>query len=105
VEECYAFGPCFSAGAAGTSAYGITCTSLNGLRPCGWDAFTSRGKWVGEDEYREDGLVCAPGRTCTGRHAFSAFCRAVYSPPNGFSALRMTDELDGSVFQPCPKGV
>ena len=105
VEECYAFGPCFSAGAAGTSAYGITCTSLNGLRPCGWDAFTSRGKWVGEDEYREDGLVCAPGRSCTGRHAFSAFCRAVYSPPNGFSALRMTDELDGSVFQPCPRGV
>jgi hypothetical protein len=29
----------------------------------------------------------------------------VYSPPNGFSALRMTDELDGSVFQPCPSGV
>jgi hypothetical protein len=105
VEECYAFGPCFSAGAAGTSAYGITCTTLAGARPCGWDAFTSRGKWVGEDEYREDGLVCAPGRSCTGRHAFAAFCRTVYSPPNGFSALRMTDELDGSVFQPCPTGV
>ncbi len=105
VEECYAYGPCFSAGLAGTSAYGISCTALAGPRPCGWDAFTSRGKWVGEDEYREDGLVCAPGRDCTGRHAYSAFCRAVYSPPNGFSALRMTDELDGSVFQPCPSGV
>jgi Glycoside-hydrolase family GH114 len=105
VEECYAYGPCFSAGLAGTSAYGITCTALAGPRPCGWDAFTSKGKWVGEDEYREDGLVCAPGRSCTGRHAFSAFCRAVYAPPNGFSALRMTDELDGTVFQPCPSGV
>jgi hypothetical protein len=105
VEECYAYGPCFSAGLAGTSAYGITCTALDGPRPCGWDAFTARGKWVGEDEYREDGVVCAPGRSCTGRHAFSAFCHAVYAPRNGFSALRMTDELDGTVFQPCPKGV
>ena len=80
-------------------------TRLSGPRPCGWDAFTSRGKWVGEDEYREDGLVCAPGRSCAGRHAFSAFCDAVYSPPNGFAALRTTDELDGTVFQPCPNGV
>jgi hypothetical protein len=105
VEECYAFPPCFSAGLAGTSAFGITCTGLAGPRPCGWDAFTSRGKWVGEDEYREDGVVCAPGQTCSGRHRYSAFCRMVYARPNGFSALRMSDELDGSVFQPCPRGI
>ena len=104
VEECYLYTPCFSAPFAGTSAYGITCTGLGGATPCGWDAFTSRDKWVGEDEYREDGFVCAPGQACTGRHRFAAFCRAVYAPPNGFSALRMTDELDGSVFQPCPRG-
>jgi hypothetical protein len=104
VEECYAFGPCFSAGLAGTSAYGITCTGLAGVHPCGWDAFTSKGKWVGEDEYRQDGVVCAPGQACTGRHRFSAYCSAVYSPPNGFSAMRMSDELDGAIFQPCPTG-
>ena len=114
VEECYAFTQCFSSDLAGTTSRGITCTEVTGPTPCGWDAFTTdatpnqpNGKWVGEDEYREDGFVCAPngsGPKCTGPHSYAAFCAAVEGPSYGFSALRMTDNLDGSVFQPCPTG-
>jgi hypothetical protein len=111
VEECYVYAQCHSSDLAGTRAYGITCTSLAGPMPCGWDAFTAlhtpaqpTGKWVGEDEYVQDGFVCNPGQACTGRHRFAAFCRAVYDGPNGFSALKMSDNLDGAVFLPCPHG-
>ena len=111
VEECYAFPPCFSAGLAGSTQYGFTCTGLDGPRPCGWDDFTAdhtrrqpTGKWVGEVEYAEDGVVCAPGASCTGRHRYSAYCRAVGGGPNGFSAMRMDENLDGRIFQPCPTG-
>ena len=108
VEECYAFGPCFSAGAAGSTQYGFTCTALAGPRPCGWDDFTTdttpqqpSGKWVGEDEYAEDGYVCAPGAGCSGPHRFSAYCKAIESPPYGFSAMRLDVDLDGRLFQTC----
>ena len=114
VEECYVYTQCFSADLAGTTSRGITCTVVTGPTPCGWDAFTTdftpqqpNGKWVGEDEYKEDGFVCGPGASgpnCSGPHAYAAFCAAVEGPSYGFSALRMTDELDGSVFQPCPTG-
>ena len=112
VEECYTFGGCFSASAKGTTAVGITCTALKGPRPCGWDAFTSdrtatqpTGKWVGESEYGADGFVCGPGQACQGKHRYAAYCRTVYGPPNGFAAVRLNVDLDGSVFQPCPRGV
>jgi Glycoside-hydrolase family GH114 len=108
VEECYAFAPCFSAGAAGSTQYGFTCTALAGPRPCGWDDFTTdvtprqpTGKWVGEVEYAEDHYVCAPGAACTGPHRFSAYCRAIESPPYGFSAMRLDVDLDGRLFQTC----
>ena len=108
VEECYTYGPCFSAGAAGSTQYGFTCTALDGPRPCGWDDFTTdttpnqpNGKWVGEDEYAEDGYVCAPGAACTGPHRFSAYCKAIESPPYGFSAMRLDVDLDGRLFQTC----
>jgi hypothetical protein len=108
VEECYTYGPCFSAGAAGSTQYGFTCTALAGPRPCGWDDFTTdttpnqpNGKWVGEDEYAEDGYVCAPGAACTGPHRFSAYCKAIESPPYGFSAMRLDVDLDGRLFQTC----
>jgi hypothetical protein len=114
VEECYVYSQCFSSDLAGTTSRGITCTVVTGPTPCGWDAFTTdftskqpNGKWVGEDEYKEDGFVCAPGATgpkCGGPHAYSAFCAAVEGPSYGFSALRMTANLDGSIFQPCPTG-
>jgi hypothetical protein len=112
VEECYTFGGCFSASAKGTTAVGITCTALKGPHPCGWDAFTSdrtpaqpTGKWVGESEYGADGFVCGPGQACKGKHRYAAYCRTVYSPPSGFAAVRLNVDLDGSVFQPCPRGV
>jgi hypothetical protein len=112
VEECYAFGPCFSGPAKGTHEVGITCTALNGPQPCGWDAFTAdrtaaqpTGKWVGEAEYGADGVVCDPGASCHGKKAYAAFCRAVYGPPNGFSAVKFDVDLDGKVFFPCPRGV
>ena len=111
VEECYTWGPCFSAGAAGSTQYGFTCTTVSGPKPCGWDAFTTdatrhqpTGKWVGEVEYAEDGNVCAPGAVCSGRHRFSAYCRAIESPPYGYAAMRLDVDLDGRLFQPCPSG-
>jgi len=33
-----------------------------------------------------------------------AFCRTVYSPANGFSAMKLDVDLDGKLFLPCPKG-
>jgi hypothetical protein len=111
VEECYVYSQCFSAQLRGTSAYGITCTGLAGATPCGWDGFSAdrtarqpTGKWVGETEYRQDGYVCAPGQACTGRHRYAAYCGSVYGGPNGFSAMRLSDNLDGALFEPCPKG-
>jgi hypothetical protein len=104
VEECYPYRQCSSRQLAGTSAYGIHCTTLAGSKPCGWDGFTSLGKWVGEAEYVEDHYVCAPTASCTGRHRYSAFCSSVYGGVNGFSAVRFDVDLDGRVFQPCPTG-
>jgi Glycoside-hydrolase family GH114 len=111
VEECYVYHQCFSASLAGTSAYGITCTRLGGAMPCGWDAFTAdrtaaqpTGKWVGEDEYRQDGYVCDPGQPCAGPRRFSAYCSAVWGRADGFSAIKLSDNLDGAVFLPCPAG-
>ena len=95
----------------GARQYGFTCTTLAGPRPCGWDDFTTdttprqpTGKWVGEDEYAEDGYVCAPGAACTGPHRYSAYCKAVERPTYGFSAMRLDVDLDGRLFQPCPVG-
>jgi hypothetical protein len=110
VEECYVYRQCFSAQLAGATQYGFTCTPLGGSHPCGWDDFTTdrtprqpSGKWVGEVEYTADHYVCAPNDgSCTGRHRFSAYCRAVEDPPSGFSAIRMDVNLDGRLFQPCP---
>ncbi|MGN6380352.1 MAG: endo alpha-1,4 polygalactosaminidase [Gaiellales bacterium] len=111
VEECYTYDFCFSAGTAGSTQYGFTCTVLSGPRPCGFDDFTAdttrhqpTGKWVGDSEYVEDGFVCAPGQSCSHKRLFSTYCQKVYSPPNGFSGIRLSDNLDGSLFQPCPRG-
>jgi hypothetical protein len=104
LEECYPYRQCFSKQLAGTSAYGIHCSLLSGRRPCGWDGFTSLGKWVGDAEYVEDHYVCAPSASCTGRHRYSAFCSSVYGRVNGFAAVRFDVDLDGRVFQPCPTG-
>jgi hypothetical protein len=104
LEECYPYRQCTSKQLAGTSAYGIRCTLLSGPRPCGWDDFTSLGKWVGDAEYVEDHYVCAPSASCAGRHRYSAFCSSVYGRPNGFAAVRFDVDLDGRVFQPCPSG-
>jgi hypothetical protein len=111
VEECYPYRECFARQLAGTHAYGIRCTRLGGPRPCGWDGFTAdatagqpNGKWVGEAEYVQDHYVCAPGRSCTGRHRYSAFCGSVYAPAHGFAAVRFDVDLNGRVFQPCPSG-
>lgn len=104
VEECYQFDECFSAQLAGSRQFGFACTGLGGAHPCGYDAFTSQGKWVGEAEYREDGFVCGPGQTCGPRHRFSTYCSTVYAPPNGFAAVKFDVDLDGALFRPCPSG-
>jgi hypothetical protein len=104
VEECYQFDECFAGQLAGSRQYGFTCTGLGGTHPCGYDAFTAQGKWVGEAEYREDGFVCGPGQSCKPPHRFSTYCNRVYAPPNGFAAVKFSDELDGSLFRPCPTG-
>ena len=104
VEECYQFDECFSAQLAGSRQFGFACTGLGGAHPCGYDAFTSQGKWVGEAEYREDGFVCGPGQTCGPRHRFSTYCNTVYAPPNGFAAVKFDVDLDGALFRPCPSG-
>ena len=104
VEECYQFDECFAAQLAGSRQYGFTCTGLGGAHPCGYDAFTSQGKWVGEAEYVEDGFVCGPDKPCPPRRRFSTYCQTVYSPANGFSAVKFNVDLDGRVFRPCPAG-
>jgi hypothetical protein len=110
VEECYLSKACFAAQFAGSSQYGITCTSLQGATPCGWDDFTTdvsgrqpTGKWVGEAEYTDDGYVCAPGRTCTpAAREFGAFCKSVSGPAYGFTAVLFDADLDGRTFASCP---
>jgi hypothetical protein len=84
---------------------------VTGPTPCGWDDFTTdltshqpSGKWVGESEYKQDHFVCAPGQSCAQRRLYSTYCNAVYAPAHGFAALRLSVELDGSIFQPCPHG-
>jgi hypothetical protein len=109
VEECYLDHACFASQFKGSAQYGITCTALSGATPCGWDDFTTdatreqpTGKWVGEAEYSGDDYVCNPGQKCPAPREFSAFCRAVYSPPYGFAAVKFDDDLDGGIFYPCP---
>jgi hypothetical protein len=111
VEECYVYKACFASWLRGSSQYGITCTALAGATPCGWDDFSTdktaaqpSGKWVGEVEYSADHYVCNPGQKCQGRRSFAAFCRTVYSPSYGFSAMKLDVDLDGAMFFPCPKG-
>ena len=116
VEECYVGHACFASEVAGQSDYGIRCTALSGPTPCGWDDFTTdrsarqpNGKWVGEAEYLQDGYVCPPGATACAakphRKSFTAYCKAVYSPPAGYSAVLFTVDLNAKVFYPCPTGV
>jgi Glycoside-hydrolase family GH114 len=104
VEECYQYDECFAAQLAGSRQFGFTCTGLGGAHPCGYDAFTSQGKWVGEAEYVEDGFVCGPDKPCRPRHRFSTYCQTIYAPANGFSAVKFNVDLDGRVFRPCPAG-
>jgi hypothetical protein len=109
VEECYLSNDCLAAQLAGSSQYGITCTGLHGATPCGWDDFSTdvtgrqpTGKWVGEAEYTDDGYVCAPGRTCPPAREFTTFCRSVYAPSYGFTAVLFESGLDGRIFDTCP---
>jgi hypothetical protein len=111
VEECYRYHGCTAAQLRGTKAYGITCTSLTGAEPCGWDDFTAdktarqpTGKWVGEAEYGADHYVCNPGQSCRPARKFATFCRKVWAPENGFAAVKFDVDLDGRVFYPCPRG-
>jgi hypothetical protein len=104
VEECYQYQECFAAQLAGSRQFGFACTGLGGAHPCGYDAFTSQGKWVGEAEYREDGFVCGPDKRCPPRHRFSTYCHTVYAPANGLSAVKFDVDLDGGLFRPCPSG-
>ena len=114
LEECYTYHQCTAAQLRGSSQYGITCTGLSGATPCGWDDFTTdktaaqpNGKWVGDAEYGADHYVCNPGQTgskCGGKHAYAAFCQALYDPPLGFAAVKFDVDLDGRVFYPCPSG-
>ena len=112
VEECYLYRQCTAASLRGSAQYGITCSALSGATPCGWDDFSTdrtagqpTGKWVGEAEYSADKYVCNPGQACQGRRLFAAFCRAVYSPPFGFAAVKFDVDLDGRMFYPCPAGI
>ncbi len=111
VEECYVYHQCFAAQLRGSSQYGITCTGLSGRTPCGWDDFSTdqtsaqpTGKWVGEAEYSADHYVCNPGQPCPAKRRFATFCRIVYAPPYGFSAVKFDVNLDGKMFYPCPRG-
>ena len=111
VEECYRYQQCFASQMRGSSQYGITCTGLAGKTPCGWDDFSTdrtaaqpTGKWVGEAEYSADHYVCNPGQPCPGKRRFATFCRIVYAPPYGFSAVKFDVNLDGKMFYPCPRG-
>jgi hypothetical protein len=107
VEECDQFTECFASQNDGTTPFpGATCTTLSRGYPCGWDDFTSAGKWVGEAEYT---YPCAPGQpigTHGCKQTFTAFCAAVATPPapntaNGFSAVKFQLELNAKTFFPC----
>jgi hypothetical protein len=111
VEECYRYHQCFASQLRGSSQYGITCTALAGRTPCGWDDFSTdrtaaqpTGKWVGEAEYGADHYVCNPGQSCRPKRRFATFCRIVYAPPGGFSAVKFDVNLNGKMFYPCPRG-
>jgi hypothetical protein len=111
VEECYRYHQCLASSLRGSSQYGITCTGLSGRTPCGWDDFTTDrtarqpgGKWVGEAEYGADHYVCNPGQSCPPKRRFATFCRLVYAPSYGFSAVKFDVNLDGKTFYPCPHG-
>ncbi len=111
VEECYTYSECFASQLVGQSNVGITCTALAGARPCGWDDFTTdvtanqpTGKWVGEAEYGADHYVCDPGQTCPNPRRFSTYCSTVYDQTYGFTGVKFSVNLDGSVFYPCPTG-
>ncbi len=111
VEECYVYHECFAGWQRGSRQDGITCTRLAGRTPCGWDVFTAdatagqpSGKWVGEAEYAQDKFVCSPGVRCRAKREFGTFCRRVYAPAHGFSAVKFSADLDGRLFYPCPKG-
>jgi hypothetical protein len=111
VEECYIYHECFAGWNRGTRQDGITCSALAGRTPCGWDVFAAgktagqpTGKWVGEAEYAQDKFVCSPGVRCRHKREFATFCRRVYAPADGFSAVKFSADLDGRLFYPCPKG-
>ena len=57
-----------------------------------------------EAEYGADGYVCNPGQSCPPKRRFATFCRIVYAPPGGFSAVKFDVDLNGKVFYPCPRG-
>jgi hypothetical protein len=111
VEECYIYHECFAASQLGSKQDGITCTRLAGRTPCGWDDFSSdvtaqqkTGKWVGEAEYAQDGVVCSPAEHCSRKRDYATYCKVVYSPPDGFAAVKFSVNLDGTMFFPCPDG-
>ncbi|HXY72799.1 MAG TPA: endo alpha-1,4 polygalactosaminidase [Actinomycetota bacterium] len=111
VEECYVYHECFSSWVAGSTHGAITCTTLSGPTPCGWDDFTTdvtpqqpTGKWVGEAEYKQDRVVCDPGQPCRPHREFSTYCSIVYGRASGFAAVKFDVDLDGSLFYPCPNG-
>ena len=93
----------------GARSTGSPGTGLDGPRPCGWDDFTAHhtrrqptGK-DGEVEYAEDGVVCAPGASCTEPLRYSAYCRAVGGGPDASRQCAWT-KMDGRVFQALPTG-
>ena len=88
VEECYLYKQC--------GAWHVFAADKTAAQPT--------GKWVGEAEYGADHFVCDPGRRCAGRRSFAAFCRHVYSGPDGFAAVKFDVDLNGRVFFPCPRG-
>ncbi len=111
VEECYVYHMCFASSLRGSRQYGITCTALAGRTPCGWDDFSTdktarqpTGKWVGEAEYSADHYVCNPGQRCPAPRRFATFCRLVWAPAYGFTAVKFDVDLDGRMFFPCPRG-
>ena len=82
---------------------------MGGATPCGWDDFTTdttsaqpTGKWVGETEYGDDHFVCNPGQLRPGGREFSAFCKSVYAPAYGFTAVLFDVDLDGRTFGSLP---
>jgi hypothetical protein len=88
VEECYVYHQCGS--------WHVFAADKTKAQPT--------GKWVGEAEYGADHYVCDPGKRCPDGRSFAAFCRHVYSGPDGFAAVKFDVDLDGRVFLPCPRG-